>query len=207
MKKTKLLLTLLCLCAYVANAQEQGSIEFGVGGGINFATITEGNNTNDNGGVRTAFNAGVFGDFFFSDRWSLKVKALYDSKGWKNGYVEDYDSYTYSEGAMKLNYVTVPVMANFHFGKTRNWYVNFGPYVGFLTSANIQGYDAKPLFNSVDAGLAFGIGVKIPISERCKFFVEYDGQAGLANIAKESDGYSFKNSRFGFNVGVAFPLK
>ena len=207
MKKTKLLLTLLCLCAYVANAQEQGSIEFGVGAGVNFSTVTEGDNTSNNGGSRTAFNAGISGDFFFSDRWSIKVKAQYDSKGWKNGYVEDYNTNTYSEGPMKLNYITVPVMANWHFGKTRNWYLNFGPYVGFLANAKIEGYDAKYAFKSVDSGLALGIGVKIPVSERCKVFIEYDGQAGLTNIAKESDGESFKNSRSALNVGLCFPIK
>lgn len=208
MRKTiKLIVAIVCLCNYEANAQEKGNIEFGIGGGLNLATITEGNNTYNNGGTRTAFNAGAFGDFFFSDRWSLKVKATYDSKGWQNGFIENNNTNYSVQGAMVANYITVPVMANWHFGKTRNWYLNFGPYVGFLMDANVEGYNAKPLFKTVDAGLALGIGVKIPLSERCKLYFEYDGQGGITNIAKESDGYSFKNSRSSLNVGLVFPIK
>ena len=98
-------------------------------------------------------------------------------------------------------------MANWHFGKTRKWYLNFGPYAGFLLSAKASQYtgSVKEAFNSVDGGLAYGIGVKLPVSEKAKFFIEFDGQAGVANVFKNSGSSSnIRNGRGSFNIGFNF---
>ena len=109
-------------------------------------------------------------------------------------------------------------MANWHFGRRRNWYIHFGPYVGFLMNAKLNPYggqgvdggsvDIKNDFNSTDFGLALGIGLKIPISDKVKLFIEDDGQAGLINVIKQSDGGgNFQTNRSSINFGVIFSLK
>lgn len=99
-------------------------------------------------------------------------------------------------------------MANWHFGKKRNWYLDFGPYVGFLMSAEDTkfGLDLKDSFNSTDFGLNFGIGVKIPVSNKMKLTFEYEGQSGLSNIFKDSDT-NVLNSRSSLNIGLNFMMK
>jgi hypothetical protein len=102
-------------------------------------------------------------------------------------------------------------MANWHFGLTRNWYLHFGPYVGFLLKADADGTDIKSTVKSTDFWLAFGIGVKIPISDNVKIFIEDDGQSGFVNIAKNNSGNSggstTLNSRGSLNVGINFMLQ
>ncbi|MNX90255.1 hypothetical protein D3C86_1222980 [compost metagenome] len=109
---------------------------------------------------------------------------------------------------INVDYITVPVMAGWHFGSKRNWYLNFGPYIGFLMSAKDTELDSdlKDSFNTVDGGIAFGIGVKIPVSDKLKFFIEYEGQGGIAEVFKNNDGDQITNSRSAFNVGINFLL-
>jgi opacity protein-like surface antigen len=202
----KLLIAAILFCGFTAtiSAQAKGDIEMGVNTGINFATARTNYFQADS---RAGFNVALGADYYFSDRWSLKAKLYYDQKGWNNG------SYTNANGTFpadySLNYLTIPVMANWHFGTKRNWYLNFGPYAGFLMSAkeSSQDTDVKEGFKSSDFGIALGIGVKIPVSERLKLFIEYDEQAGMGDIFKENPGSAVRNDRGSFNIGLNFMLK
>ncbi|WP_233496696.1 outer membrane beta-barrel protein [Mucilaginibacter hurinus] len=46
--------------------------------------------------------------------------------------MDDNGVITHMATNYKLDYLTIPVMANWHFGRTKNWYLHFGPYVAFL---------------------------------------------------------------------------
>ncbi len=198
-----LTLLIIFLGIYSASSgQSKPKSEFGFGLGLNSAaviTVMGTGSTGTNGG----FNAGASGDFYFSDRWSFKAKMIFDQKGWSG----DDPFGELGAGDYHLNYLTIPLMANWHFGKTRNWYLNAGPYAGFLMSASqsTNNADIKPRFNSTDFGLAFGIGVKFPIAQNAKLFLEYDGQSGLSNIFNSSI-QQFQNIRAAFNIGVSFPI-
>lgn len=100
-------------------------------------------------------------------------------------------------------------MANWHFGSKRNWYLNFGPYAGFLLNAKeiSMNTEVKEYFNSTDFGLALGVGVKIPVSDKLKIFLEYDGQGGVSEIFKDNQGDRVTGSRGSFNVGLNFTMK
>ncbi|WP_116787950.1 porin family protein [Flavobacterium psychrotrophum] len=206
----KLLLTTLFagLCSITAGAQAKGNIEFGLNVGYNSSSIstTEYRNYFDS---HSSFNVGMGADFFFNDRWSIKVKAIYDRKGYDNVYFTDSGTMVTFNANLKLDYITVPVMANWHFGRKRNWYLNFGPYVGFLVNAKETRFDQdlKEGFNSTDAGLAFGIGVKIPLNDKLKIFFEYDGQSGFSDIAKNNYYSNSYINRGAVNVGLNFLLK
>ena len=208
----KVLTSLVFLLALSATAQSKGDIEFGVNVGYNssFAAVRE--FTTESG---SGINVGLSGDYYFSDRWSIKAKLIYDQKGWNKGFYSEFTSYDPAEPSesyvtnYNLNYLTIPVMANWHFGKKRNWYLNFGPYAGFLVSAKETegGNDVKEYFNSTDFGLALGIGVKIPLTEKLKLSLEYEGQSGFSNISAESQGASVQNGRGAFNIGLNFMMK
>jgi len=186
----------------VASAQvkEKGDTEFGVTLGLNTSYVSayDGESTDATEGL----NVGVAGDFYFSNRWSLKVKALYDQKGWGNGFITDDQGNELDGVDFKLNYITIPVLANWHFGMHRNWYLDFGPYVGILTSAKAGGYDVKDSFATTDVGFRVDLGVKFPISDRAKFFIEIGGQGGGTNVFK--DGSTVQNETSSLNVGVNF---
>ena len=134
------------------------------------------------------------GDYFFNDRWSLRSGLLFQTMGTSIGSIEE-----------KLSYMTIPVNANWHFGSTRKWNLNFGPSVGFLTTAETDGQDIKKLANSTQLGLNVGIGYKIEVSEALSILIDYQSLTGLNNVGKDSN-VKFKNSFGSFNVGVVFKL-
>jgi len=203
----KVLLTAIMALGLVSglSAQGKGSVEFGFGIGYNMSTASDSENTADSG---SGFNAAASAEYYFSDRWGIKARLMYDQKGWNNGSINNLDTGDFYTTDFNLNYLTIPVMANWHFAKKRNWYLNFGPYVGFLLSAEETegGLDLKDGFNNTDFGIALGIGVKIPVSDKLKVFIEYDGQSGLSDIFKESTS-AVQNARSSFNVGLNFMMK
>ena len=99
-------------------------------------------------------------------------------------------------------------MANWHFSSNRNWYLNFGPYIGFLVNVEDSelGLDLKDEFKSTDFGFAYGIGYKFKIDDNMKLYIEYDGQTGFIDIFEENSGNSVRNGRSSFNIGALFNL-
>ncbi|SMC49978.1 porin family protein [Pedobacter africanus] len=192
-----------CLTAF---SQEKGSFEFGFNVGYNLSTVTSGSTTNST--FRSAFNAGGFGDYYFSNRWSIKAKLTYDQKGWNDGFITNLNNGQSFKTDYRIDYLTIPVMANWHFGKKRNWYLNFGPYAGFLLNAKETMFntDLKEIMNSTDFGLAAGIGVKIPVAKKLKILLELDGQSGFTDVLKNNQGSTINNSRSSFNTGLVFDL-
>lgn len=191
-------------CVFSTAAQNKGQVEFGLNLGVNTSTVHATSGRADRG---SGVNFGISADYYFSPSWSIKTKLILDQKGWDNGFFEDeFNNYTTN---YNLNYLTVPVMANYHFGRTKNWYVHFGPYVGFLLRADeaFGGVDVTEAFNNTDVGLAAGLGVKIPLSNKVKLNLEYDVQAGYLDIFKGTEGPSVTNTRGAFNIGLHFLMK
>ncbi len=207
MKKQLLIITTCLFTLFSINAQDKGDFEFGGHLGLNLANVST-IYGQDNLKSRVAFNVGALGEYYFSDRWGVKMKIIYDNKGWADGFITNEDTDVTLITDFKLNYITVPVMANWHFGSRRNWYLNFGPYAGFLINAEDSELeiDVKEAFNTTEFGLAYGIGYKFSLNEKSKLFVEYDGQSGLTDIFEENGGDSVISNRSSFNLGILFIL-
>lgn len=204
--KQSVAVALFTICFSISSfAQKKGTVEFGLNVGYNSATASTDEYTADYG---DGFNLGFSADYYFSDRWSIKGKLIYDQKGWNRGFIENLNTGNRYTTNFNLDYITIPVMANWHFARKRNWYLNFGPYVGFLMSAKETRFDidVKDGFNTTDFGLGVGVGVKIPVSDKLKISLEYETQSGLTEIFKDSND-PVTNTRWSLNFGVNFLLK
>jgi long-subunit fatty acid transport protein len=191
----KVILSALAVFAFsFANAQlrEKGEIE--IIPQIGYASSNFYGESDLDNSALSSVSFGVGADYFFNDRWSLRSGLLYQPMGSK-----------FDGGEDKLNYLTVPVNANWHFGSTRKWNLNFGPSIGFLTSAKENGGDIKDMVNSTQIGLNYGIGYKIEVSENFSILLDYQGMSGLSEIPKDSD-LTFKNAYGSFNVGAVLKL-
>lgn len=177
--------------------------QYGVSIGYNYARVS-GNALS----AKSGYNLTALGEYNVSASWSVRAKIVYDKKGFGNAFLilpiekEDIGN----NGGLNLNYVTVPLTANFHFGRSRNWYVNAGPYVGFLLNAATKDYTFTDDFRKNDFGVAYAVGVKLPVEDNIKFIVECDAQNGWQNIFKSSS-YNGKNFRASINWGVVVTLR
>lgn len=169
----------------------KGDSEFGVIAGWSIAKYWGDDVDSDESEYKSGILVGVSFDYYLSETWSLKAILNYDQKG-----VKDSDDLKLS-----ANYLTIPINANWHFGKRKRWFLNFGPYFGILMSANLEGIDFKDFLKSSDIGFNTGIGVKIPIGDNLDFFIESSGQTGFTSVDEDLD---VKNSRGTFAVGIFF---
>lgn len=210
----KLLFTALAVAgmSFTVVAQQKGNIEFGVNSGINLTNVS---NIYGNADMSVGFNAAVSADYYFSDMWSIKAKAIYDRKGWDNGQIYEFSFDPIAPPPVQtdfnLDYVTVPVQVGFHFGGKRNFYLNAGPYIGFLVSAKETALDTdlKEDFSNVDFGFSFAAGFKYPVSDYIKLFAEFESQSGVIEIFDERSNDAREittNSRYSLNIGINFML-
>lgn len=114
-----------------------------------------------------------------------------------------------SEYSERTNYITVPLTVNYHFGTKRNWYVNYGIGVGFLTNAEANyndgnGFvDINDLANSTQFGINGGIGYKFKISPNFLMVVENSNLIGLTDSTEQRSG---KNFYMSFNIGAVIKI-
>ena len=180
-------------------AQSKGDVSIAPQLGINLTNYFSTDYSYD---LRVAPSVGVIGDYYFGNRWSFRTGLLYDPMGVK-------DDYGYTD---KLSYITLPLNANWHFGRNRNWYLNFGPSLSFLISAKSDyegegNTDIKDFISPVDLGIALGIGYIFNVSDSTQFFIDYQGYGGFINVDKENVIDSrITNSKSSFNVGARFFL-
>lgn len=199
--KKLLLIAVFAVFGFTANAQsDKGDFTLAPQLGVNFSTYVS--DVNVSFKTRTSFVGGVAAEYYFSDRWSFRSGLFYDAMGAKDSF----------GNVDKLNYLTLPLNANWHFGKKRNWYLNFGPALSFSLNAESDlsdgtTIDIKDAINGIDISLAVGIGYKFEISENVQLSIDYQGLGGFINIDKDDIlPYTIRNSRSSFNVGTIFKL-
>lgn len=191
----KILFTAFALCFFgYTNAQSRAKGTIEITPQIGYSSANYYGNSLANNSPVSAAGFGVGADYFFNNRWSLRSGLLLQTMGTQfTGYEE------------KLNYLTLPVNANWHFGSTRKWNLNFGPSIGFLMSAKGNNTNIKDLANPTQLGLSYGIGYKIEASEQISILIDYQAMSGLSDITKTSAN-TIKNAYGIFNIGCVFKL-
>lgn len=187
----KKFLTLLVALPLFLNAQNKGDIELGIGGGISLATFYGG--ASDSYDFIGSSMGGVTAEYYIDNQWSIKSGLIYDSKGGKK---------ESSNNEITLDYLFVPLYANWHFGNNRDWYLNFGPYLDVLLDAQDEGVDIDDDVESIDLGFGVGIGHKFEISDNASIFIEYQGAGGFLEVFE--DERDLFNVRSGVNAGIIF---
>ena len=70
------------------NAQEKKNVELGVNIGLSFSNVSD-IDANESTSSKISYNIGASGEYYFSNRWGLKAKLIYDRKGWSDGFIYD----------------------------------------------------------------------------------------------------------------------
>ena len=199
----KVLLSLFALASFgLANAQikEKGTVEITPKIGVSsFAEFSDRDNSSYNSGVEL----GATVDYYFNNRWSLRSGLIADKMGSR---IEDAGNVYEDE----LKYLSIPVNANWHFGSTRKWNLNFGLSPSFLTSSTFIENGNKTTIpesaiESFQLGLTYGIGYKIGINDKFGILIDAQFFSGLTNINKATQE-RITNNGYSFNVGGVIQL-
>jgi hypothetical protein len=108
-----------------------------------------------------------------NNRLALKTNLSYEMKGNTRTGDPDY----------RLNYITLPMLLQVKFGKSPLFFMNIGPYVGYLLPlASNTDYYYKPF----DMGISMGVGLEIPVSHQFSLNFEIRNNVGLVNISRNA---------------------
>lgn len=162
---------------------------------------------------------GFVSQFKASNHFYLQPELNYEQKGAKHKlHVNGY----YQESTYKLNYIVLPVLAKFYFGSKEIFFINAGPYLGFLLKATERYYitnsstgdvisdDSGNITsnqNTVEFGIAAGLGTVFKMTEITKFFIDARYNFSVTSINKENAAWHPKNQGFNFNLGLLFKIK
>lgn len=188
MKRIFLAVSMLTL--FAAGAAAQG-ISGGLKAGLNLANL----NGDDVEGtdMKIGYHFGAYAKLSVSDAFFVQPELLWNAVGAKMS--EDG-----VDGKYNLNYISVPVMLGYSFGKIS---VQAGPQIGFLTSAKVKAevdgnsgeVDIKDSLKGTDFGVNVGLGADFgKINAAARYCI------GLSNIA-DSDNADVKNGVIQLSVG------
>jgi hypothetical protein len=174
MKKTLLILSLIVLTVFAAEAQKA---RVGLKGGLNFANLDAEFDTDS----KTGFHFGAFAEFG-AGGFSIMPELLFSAKGSKE---------------INLTYVEIPVLLKKSFAKVMN--IHVGPQFGFLTKAedDDDGQDIKDQLKGSDVSAVFGAGVDLPggLTAGARYVL------GLGGIEDFDGATEIKNKTFQIYVG------
>jgi hypothetical protein len=123
----------------------QHSAQLGIKAGVNFSALGANGSNSDH---RTGLHAGLLAHLHVSPHFAVQPEVMYSSQGAE--YIDAVKT--------KLNYVNVPVLAQYMFGSGLR--LQTGPQIGFLTSAESKNGNTETevnnSFKKTDVSWAFG---------------------------------------------------
>jgi hypothetical protein len=197
-----------CFIALLPLGATAQSIGGGVKGGVALGDLPKFADLVDEPGLdsslRIGYAAGGFLAIRFDGGFSIQPEVLYTQKGVKLGFSE---SGMTSDVKIKAEYLDVPVLARYTFGKGVRGYVFGGPSFDFKLSAKTsvgflgqtQEEDMSEDVEDFELALVFGGGVELgPI------LLEARWSEGLTNVAANETELDVKTRTYLFLFGFRF---
>ncbi|QED36773.1 PorT family protein [Antarcticibacterium arcticum] len=200
--KNHLLIVIISLMS-LGGAQAQEYFNFGVKGGVNFATLTGDDADELDAKMKTGFHLGVLAEIMISDKFGIQPEVLYSSQGAKSDVAMFEEFGGNVDVDIKLDYIAVPVMLKYFVAP--GFSLEAGPQFSFLSKSEIEAEfggeteteDIKDDTESFDLGAAFGVGYGLPQG----FLVQARYVMGFSDVYTDSDA---RNSVIQLSVGWKF---
>lgn len=201
---------------------QNSMFDLGLEGGPNLSTVSITSKFFEANTKPVAFGSGGFiFQYNFKNFLSLKTGLSYQRKGFQfpEGPLVNIDGYFIGTGktTYSLDYMTLPILVKASFGEKVQFFVNAGPYVGFLLGKNERfksiTNDSEQIYQNKDMtglkrwdfGVAGGVGIAIPIKTFWVISIEARNYTGLSDIAESPNAKWFTNTT-DLRVGVAYKL-
>ena len=200
MKKIKLALLFSVLATGPLFAQKD-NISIGPMAGVHFSRL---HGSLADAGYRTGANVGIFMNYSIREWAGLTINALYSGLGTTVN--------TPSKISTRLDYVHVPVLATFYFGRGLGQgairpKLFAGPHLNVLLGGKVEGvsFDVKSAYKPVDFGLTLRGAVNIGMKRGQWVNLDARYGLGLTDVAKDPN-FRLRHGSFSVDVGYSFPL-
>ncbi len=220
----QLLFTLIIINLSLLSKGQKAKIEYGFQSGLNISTAYGDGISKDYSSSLTGLHIGGHLKIKKTENLGFKVLMAYDEIGWKYESVGFEGSmgnpFNYADIIFKHNYLNMPVLAEYSFGKKVKVHVDGGLFLGILLNNKIiiQYKDPippnqEPVSSSdyrkkTNYGLSLGAGIQIPVASKLKLDFDLRNSLGLANIYKSqtSNVGNIKTNAFTISAGLTFEL-
>jgi len=154
------------------------------------------------------FGAGIFFQYNVRKYFSLRTNIAYERKG----SIQNLTGYDINGNPIagdfflssNFDYTTIPLLFRFRFGNSFNFFINAGPYFGFLIKQiyKSDGVFPTPQVNEgtsfhkrFDLGLSTGLGFSLPVHSKLGFSFELRDNLGFYNVSKMPPPYLEKYTK------------
>lgn len=204
-------------------------LRFGVHAGVNYSglrgyTIPDGYEFLYDESAAFGYIGGISINYQLKEKLSLLVELNYERKTQKADntfeirFSFDQTPQLYNFTSKRhFDYLVLPILMNYHFKDKNSFFVNGGPFVGYLLKATLTSdldvpeldtsdVDLSNDFKKLDYGLAVGLGKNFDIGAKNSIHIEIRNNLGLAKINKNDvwNGGHIRTNSLNFRVGYLF---
>lgn len=170
------MMSVAVLCGLALVNKVNAQLAVGVKGGVNIAGVSKFSDD-----ARIGANAGIFVHAPVNSHFCIQPEVLYSSQGGRyNG--------ENGERTLALSYIQVPVM--FQYYPVKQFYIEAGPQVAFLTNAQTKGngndVDVNSAYKKADFDINVGAGVRL--TQNVGVYARYN--IGVADITTSDNTIS-----------------
>jgi hypothetical protein len=246
--KKLLAVFVVVLATTLAFGQSKSDSDFSIGvfGGFNIPRLSGGSGyeLSRDFSSRAGAAFGLTSSLYVGSNFSLRLDAMYSSEGGKRNGIQAFDAsamnpmapagtYLYADydNESILNYFEIPLMAKYTFplGRSLRFYVDLGPYAGFLINAKQKTNGSSPIYGDREmtqiivpvsqpfdadtdvtsdikpflAGITGGGGIEQYIGSGT-VFADIRAAYGLTSIQKDKKNGSSHTGNLLLDVGYSF---
>jgi hypothetical protein len=224
--KKNIFSSLILISLFLIGIAQKHTMEYGIQSGINVNSIYGNNSLKKYSSILTGLSIGGHFKINMNKHFGVKAILAYDQYGWALRSLVFEDNFGVEIGKSdilsRLNYVNLPLLAEYSFGNKVKFNLDGGIFLGFLVSNKIitkvteplqPGQSPKTISTSennkaTNFGMSFGAGLQIPVTHTIKLDFGVRDNLGLANIYKsQAAGSAIKTNAFSILAGVTFVIK
>lgn len=203
-------------------------LRFGVHAGLNYSglrgyTIPADITSQYDESAAFGYLGGISLTYPLKEKVSLRVELNYERKTQKadniveirNSFEEPAQLYDFTS-KRHFDYLVMPILIHYQFTDKNSFFVNGGPFVGYLLKATLTSDIEAPELNAdvdlsndykkLDYGLTVGLGKQFDIGSQNSIHLEIRNNLGLAKINKNDvwNGGHVRTNSLSFMVGYSF---
>lgn len=212
MFKTTLILLALLIATADLHAQNN-KFNLGVIGGPSYSFYYK-ENYSDFITYRLRYSVGLTAQTNLNRRVSITTNLLLEQRGAKliglnsTAIIAPNGGSRPDEIISTQNYITLPIMGTYSFGKNNRFSVSLGPYISYFflemyalksDSKTTSNYRATNINSPIDAGLCLNIGTNIPLTDKLSLNISARNNLGL--ISRRMD-YNTVQLLFGASYAI-----
>lgn len=215
----KLLITIILNIFGLSIPAQTNFVTIGVEGALGLASLRGNEFIDEFHNTKIGPSFGICIDYKFNKTFSLRSGTYYELKGSSFKFeAQDQSGQPLGtvHGSLNLHYLTIPLLIRTSVGNKVNYFINTGPYIGFLIQPTTHfdaiknipeiNSDETKSYKNIDIGLSVGIGFNYSISNKLALSFEVRDNLGLTSINENQlfhDG-SIKTNAFYFIIGYYY---